>query len=91
MKKITPFNPALGVYCCPHVFANTSAIQLVIHDDDWQFLCGEPHEDEQCHLVGIGHLLERDASLQQLAALGNGCGAMRIHAKADWELFTITD
>jgi len=41
MKNSQRFNPNYGVYCCSHVFCNEREILVVIHDEDWQFLCGE--------------------------------------------------
>ena len=62
MKRI--FNSDYGVFCCPHVFHQEKPILLVVRDDDgdWQFLCGYDTfgPDQNCHLVGMGHLLERD-------------------------------
>jgi hypothetical protein len=45
-------------------------------EGDWCFLCGAVHPDNasQYHVVGMGHLFERDKSLSQLRDL-----------PADWE------
>ncbi len=89
MKNSQRFNPNYGVYCCSHVFSNEREILVVIHDEDWQFLCGENDDGEKCHLVGVDHLLERDPSLKCMVDLNDMSGAMRIHCNADWEFFEL--
>lgn len=77
----------LKVYICPHVFEGTRPILLVSHeeDGDWQFLCGDLHdEDELPKLVGIGHLLEKDPSLNELAGLEPGYEAERAAVREQW-------
>jgi hypothetical protein len=64
-------------YVCKHVFDHSRPILLVNRSDgDWSFLCGEVHpQDASAYkVVGIGHVLESDASLQELHDL-----------PADWE------
>lgn len=64
------FQRDFGVYCCPHIFHKEKPVLLVIRDEDedWQFLCGNDVDDE-CHYVGVGHLLDRDNSLEVLVNL----------------------
>ena len=62
----------LAVLVCSHIFAITKPILLVSHheDGDWQFLCGgDLDENEKPKVVGIGHLLERDPSLNEISDL----------------------
>ena len=84
MKKIEPAN--LGVIVCPHVFKNERPILYVCRaDGDWQFLCGNgDHTDSSGHLVGVGHLTERDPSLHDLANLPPDYEAERKSTDDSW-------
>ena len=83
MKKIEPDN--LGVYVCPHVFEDTRPILYVCRaDGDWQFLCGGDDHDDECHLVGVGHLTERDPTLNELAGLKPNWEVEREGVDAKW-------
>jgi hypothetical protein len=76
----------LGVIVCGCVFKNEKPILYVYHGKkDWQFLCGGEHEStEDAKVVGIGHLTERDLSLDQLADLPAGWEADRKSNKDEW-------
>ena len=83
MKKIEPDN--LGVYVCPHVFEDTRPILYACRaDGDWQFLCGGDDHEENPHLVGVGHLTERDPTLNELADLKPEWEAEREEVGAKW-------
>ena len=83
MKIIEPDN--LGVYVCSHVFENTRQILYVCRaDGDWQFLCGDDDHDDDCHLVGVGHLIKRDSTLNELADLKPAWEAERKEVSASW-------
>jgi hypothetical protein len=84
IKKLEPNN--LGVYVCPHVFEKTRPILYVCRDDgDWQFLCGGyDHVDDEGHLVGVGHLVERDPTLNELADLKPNWEAERDEVGGKW-------
>jgi len=85
MNNITPDN--LAVFVCPHVFENTRPILYVCREDgDWQFLCGENDHDEKGHVVGVGHLTERDPTLNELAELKPDWEAERKHVGDQWKL-----
>ena len=74
-------------YVCIHIFNNTKPVLFVTRDDsDWSFLCGEGHEDiaENCRVVGIGHILERDPTLLALLDLPPGWEAERKSAGDAW-------
>ena len=88
MKK---FNNDYGVYCSSSVFKNESTIKLVVRDPDgdWQFLAGDEGDSNEPHLVGVGHLIERDQTIAVMADLKIGQGAQRIHEGADWEYFDL--
>lgn len=85
------FREDFGVYCCPHVFRSTRPVLLVIRDPDgeWQFLCGAADDTQDCHLVGVGHLLERDPALAAMAELENASGAERKSPEGEWDYFRL--
>ena len=82
--KIEPSN--LAAYICPHVFEDTRPIMYVCRaDGDWQFLCGGDDHDDKCHLVGVGHLQDRDSSISELADLPEDWEAERENIDAPWK------
>ncbi|HEM8407239.1 TPA: hypothetical protein U2R23_002932 [Acinetobacter baumannii] len=82
------FQRDFGVYCCPHIFHKEKPVLLVIRDEDWQFLCGNDVDDE-CHYVGVGHLLDRDNSLEVLVNLEKNTGAKRDDTNQAWKYFNL--
>ena len=90
MKK---FRRDYGVYTCPHIFRKERPILLVIRDPDgdWQFLCGQEDDDEECHLVGVGHLLDEDPSLNLVAELGAGTLAERDNMQQNWNFYELDE
>src|SRR5690606_19416264 len=92
-KANREFRDDFGVYCCPHVFRAIRAVLLVIRDPDgeWQFLCGQSDDTDDCHLVGVGHLLERDPSLAAMANLDIASGAERVSREGEWDYFRLED
>lgn len=89
------FNTDYGVYVCGHVFRGTRPALLVARDPDgyWQFLCGESGciEENDIHLVGVGHLLARDQSLERAAALEPRQYCERKNVSSPWDFGTISD
>ncbi len=82
--KIEPYN--LAAYVCPHVFEDTRPILYVCREDgDWQFLCGGGDHDDNCHLVGVGHLQVRDPSICELADLPSNWEAERKSSNSPWK------
>jgi hypothetical protein len=72
------FSPSnLKSYVCSHVFCRTRPILLVAHDEgDWQFMCaGTDHDQDDCRVVGVGHLIDRDPTLNECADLPEGSRA----------------
>ena len=69
MNKIEPSN--LGVIVCNHIFRDERPILYVSRPEgEWQFMCGEgDHTASDGHLVGVGHLTDRDPSLNELIDL----------------------
>lgn len=84
MAEFTPRN--LACFICSHVFDKTRPILLVVHEDgDWQFMCGAAdHAGNDGHLVGAGHLIDRDPSLNECADLPNGFVAERSAVGESW-------
>lgn len=81
-------DPHAPAFVCSHVFNAERPILLVSHetDGDWQFLCGGDHgEGEKPRVIGVGHLVERDASLATLSELPPGWEAERSAPDAPWE------
>lgn len=79
------FKSDLGVFVCPHVFKNTRPVLLVVHEDgDWQCLCGQDDHGDDGHLVGMGHLVERDLSIDELFDLPNDWEAERTSLDDNW-------
>jgi hypothetical protein len=91
MKKFTPDN--LKTYICSHVFENSRPILLVVHEDgDWVFSCGnDDHADENWKVVGVGHLVSRDSTLNECADLKNGYEAERSEVGQPWIRIKIND
>lgn len=89
----TKFRQDFGVYCCPHVFREERPILLVIRDPDgdWQFLCGCDDDNDDCHHVGVGHLLKRDPSLEVMAKLKIATGAEKERKGDEWLYFELED
>ncbi len=82
------FRNDFGVYVCSHVFRNEADILESVRDFDgsWQFFCGGDHdfENEDCHLVGVGHLVARDESIGILANMEIGTYAERESMESEW-------
>lgn len=78
----------LKSYVCIHVFEAARPVLLVAHEEDgaWCFLCGDMHPDsaESCRVVGVGHLVERDATLHECADLPPGYEAKRAAVGQPW-------
>jgi len=83
----------LAAYVCNHVFEDTRPILLVVHEEgDWMFLCGDSdHDLGDCRVVGVGHLVDRDPSLDVCADLPKGFEAERSAVGELWLRCRITD
>ncbi len=82
----------LASFTCSHVFSAQRDVLLVIREEgDWMFMCGEEHEsDEEYHLVGLNHLLDRDGSLREVLDLSEGFEAERSSKAGAWIRTEIT-
>ena len=85
------FRHDFAVIVCAHVFSGSSPVLLVVRDEEasWQFLCGSDHDADDCHSVGVGHLLIKDESLSQMTALPVGLCAERTSLSAPWSLTSL--
>ena len=76
-------------YICSHVFKDERPVLLVAREHgDWMFLCGQLHEENEAyHLVGMNHLVDRDASLLEIVGtLADDSEAERPNPGAPWEI-----
>jgi len=75
-----------AAFVCSHVFNRSRPILLVAREaGDWMYLCGQAHgEDEQYHVIGAGHLLERDSTLSAVTDLPENMEAERPSVTAPW-------
>jgi len=85
--EFTPDN--LGVVVCSHVRDNLRPILLVTHydDGDWAFTCGRmDHKDDDSEYtqVGVGHLTNRDRTLNAISGLARGYSAERESVGGRW-------
>ena len=74
-------------YVCLHIFDASRPVLLVVRSEsDWSFLCGAEHEDIAANyrVVGKGHILERDASLKEVADLAPNWEAERPSVGGVW-------
>ena len=76
----------VAAYVCNHIFNATRPVLLVSREDgDWQLLCGGTHdEDEKPRVVGMNHLIEKDASLREILDLSSNWDAERSAVNAHW-------
>jgi len=83
------FKSDYAVYVCPHVFLGESDVLDVVRDPDgyWQFFCGEPEcsKTSKPKLIGVGHLLNKDETINEVAKLEVGSYAERASASVDWK------
>lgn len=82
------FRDDFGVFVCEHVFQSARAVTFCVRDWDgsWQFLCGDDDpERDPIHLVHVGALIARDASLQATADMDVGTFAERKSEDVEWD------
>jgi hypothetical protein len=76
-----------ATFSCRHVIEEGHAILRVSHDQDdgaWQFLCGQPHLQEDARLVCLGCMVVRDKTLMALSDLPLGWCADRDGPALSW-------
>jgi hypothetical protein len=76
----------IAAYVCSHVFSNTCPVLLVARaGGEWQCLWGGEHDaDEEPKVIGLNHLLERDASLREVMDLPDEWEAERRTVSDPW-------
>ena len=81
-------------YACTHVFdGERPALYVTRAGGAWSVLCGELHPDEASsyRVVGIGHLVDRDARLAEVLDLAPEEEAERDDADAPWLRSQLSD
>jgi hypothetical protein len=86
----------LAVFVCENVLRRGKPILHVSHDQegDWQFLCGGTHDeddDDPAAIVCLSHVVALDASLNELADLGEDYEAWRDTSQAPWRIHDRTE
>lgn len=74
-------------YVCIHVFERTRPVLLVSRTEgDWCLLCGDPHPDDAAayRVVGIGHILDGDPTLEATLDLPENWEAERSAIGQPW-------
>ena len=70
------------------IVCDGAPILLVCHDEDdggWQFLTGGRFEMKDAMLVGLGEIVDRDSSVNELADLPLGWRATRENPDSPWQ------
>ena len=86
---MSQFNDNLAVITTRFVVCEHSFISTVVHDDDgvWQFLGSEsPLKEEDAMIVGLGEILEIDASLESILDLPENSKAFRPSIDSPWSI-----
>lgn len=82
-----PEKHTAAIVCGP-VFRSERDVRLVTHDRDgwWQFLCGRSDccDEKDARILGLGHLIERDPTLEDVLDLELGRCAERASKAAAW-------
>lgn len=81
------YDKNLGVFCCSHVFRHERPVNLVVYEEgDWQFMCGmNDHQGaSDGFYVHVGHLIDRDTTLNEVADLSDNWEAERREPGAPW-------
>ena len=76
-----------GVIVCSHVFKKERDVLYVANEKfGWQFMCGEyEHEEADGIVVGVGHLTDRDPTINTISDLPLGWEAERADLSQDWK------
>jgi hypothetical protein len=80
--------PNVATFATRPVMDGTSWIALVSHDDEdggWQFIGPEGASMDQAMLVALHNVLDRDATIAELADLPLGWQAWRTSRDAPWQ------
>ena len=91
IKMSFPFYdaPNTATIICCHVMNEESPILFASHDEDdgtWQFLCGEPHDDDEARVVALDDVFEIDNSVGELKDMPCGYYATRKSRESPWDI-----
>lgn len=81
-------------YVCIHVFSHERPVLLVSRPEgEWCLLCGDEHDDDASayRVVGIGHILEHDPSINAVLDLPPEWDAERSAEGQPWRRQPIPD
>ncbi len=84
----TALNYHQKAYVCIHVFAEERPVLLVSRPDgDWCLLCGDEHVEDasEYRVVGLGHMVDQDASIEAALDLEFGWEAERSAGDHPWQ------
>jgi hypothetical protein len=88
------FPSDLGAVVMRTVLSGERAALQVVHfpDGDWGVAdgVGDPNEPEACVISHIRHVVDRDASMEELASLAPGMAAERSAAGEPWVVSPFT-
>lgn len=87
MANTWPFDdpPNVAVITTKRITRKGYPILYVVYDDgEWQFLDGFDCTEADASVVGLQSMVDRDASLMQLADLPSGWYAERADVNAAW-------
>ncbi|MFY9779938.1 MAG: hypothetical protein WAJ85_05440 [Candidatus Baltobacteraceae bacterium] len=85
-------DPELGVFVCAHVDEGAPVL-LALHESDasWTFLCGESeHGGEEPGFVHVHHLVDLDATVDEIAGVPAGHTARRDTPVSPWRVASIS-
>ncbi|WP_437516468.1 hypothetical protein [Sorangium sp. So ce1099] len=79
-------NYEVATFVCSHVFDGSRPVLLVAREQgDWMYLCGEPHDsNEEYHVIGREHLIQRDPTLTDTLNLSDQTEAERESVGGQW-------
>ena len=78
-----------AAYLSGTVFRRERPILLVLHeeDGDWQFLDGQPFDEDDALALHVEHVFEQHLDVRPLADLPAGWAAERTAADASWRRY----
>lgn len=90
-KKVVNFPfydaPNTATIVCCHVLDKEKPILYASHDEEdgiWQFLCGEPHDNDEARLIALEEAFEIDNSIGELKDMYYGYCATRESRESSW-------
>ena len=91
--KISAQSSNRATYVCQHVFDGSRDMDYVHYDREGDILItcsGNDHDfskAKETHVVGLGHLTARDATLLDVPELNSGAWAERSNSDRHWRVF----